>query len=147
MVSTKTLLLGLCVALSVACATAASDCTFTVDFDGLAKTYHLAALTHAVGDREHLYGNATDGSRVYVNLCAPTTVVCPANTSVCMLTPDYHYVSRGATDSITVAPLACKDCRPNHGVTATFKSTEKCSPNTTVCSHPSLASPPPLLRL
>lgn len=129
MVSTKTALGALCVVLGVAgaAAAAADACTFAVERNGATQQFNLSALTHAVGDREHLYGVAADGSRVYVNLCAPTTVVCPANTSVCMLTPDYRYVSRGATQNISVTPLNCSGCRARAGVTATLLTADMCA--------------------
>ena len=139
MTNIKTIILGLCAVAVIAAA--AEECAFEVERNGRTRRFELGALTHPVGAREHLYAHTADGGRVYVNLCAPTTVACAPHTSVCLLTPDYHYVARGATGALSAAPLACAGCAPQDGITATFNTNETCT-NASVCfGHLSIHSP------
>lgn len=139
MTNIKTIILGLCAVAVIAAA--AEECAFEVERNGRTQRFELGALTHPVGAREHLYAHTADGGRVYVNLCAPTTVACAPHTSVCLLTPDYHYVARGATGALSAAPLACAGCAPQDGITATFNTNETCT-NASVCfGHLSIHSP------
>jgi len=108
------------VAVCVAC-TVAQSCQYDVN----GAKIDLSKLSHVYGDRETIYKKLSDGSNLYVNPCERTTVQCSESTSVCMLTPDFNYVSRGETDSMKVEDLKCKDYGDT-GVTATFTGADSC---------------------
>jgi len=109
----------------VAVAALCVACTFAVECKKAVgnKFYDLTKFSHIPGDRENIYHHTEDGGMLYVNFCNRTTVICKNTSSVCMLTPEYQYVSRGDVESLDLTALSCKDCGKD-GVTAVFKTSK-----------------------
>jgi len=106
-------------AMCVVSALADDWCTYVVD----KKKYDLSSLGHTPGDRETVFHMLEDSSVVTANLCGATSLICPNDTSVCLRTTGYQYVSRGDVGSMKLESF--KDGK-DHGLVATFSSKEAC---------------------